>query len=321
MSRRWTGALRVALGIGVLGLVLLTIDLVATAGMLARADVALALAGVAGLTTVHLVPAAAWRLMLAIMAGYRLPWWRGVAAFYAAQAIGGVTPANVGGDVHRAVALRASGLGWSAAVAPVIVQRATSYAALAVLACLAVLVLAPITDLAGPLVTIGVSAAALVAFASWLALAPPSRLAGAGAWVVRRLGADEVQLEPAGGLRPAVTLGIASGLIFHAASIGFTLLLVLALDPAVPAVPALAAIAVARLSLAVPITPSGIGVQEGVLAVLFGSIGLAPQTAVAGLLLGRLALVLTTAIGAMIIVRGHRRVEADARPKAHPAVR
>ncbi len=59
----------------------------------------------------------------------------------------------------------------------------------------------------------------------------------------------------------------------------------------------------ARLSLAVPITPSGLGVQEGVLAALFASIGLAPETAVAGLLLGRLALVLTTGIGVLLLAR------------------
>ncbi len=58
-----------------------------------------------------------------------------------------------------------------------------------------------------------------------------------------------------------------------------------------------------RLSLAVPITPSGLGVQEGAAAVLFGSIGLAPGVALAALLLARLSLVLTTLIGVALLER------------------
>ena len=115
---------------------------------------------------------------------------------------------------------------------------------------------------------------------------------------------------------------LASGLAFHTLSIGLTLLLILALDPVIPLPVALAAITVARLSLAVPITPSGLGVQEGVLALLFGSVGLAPETAIAGLLLGRLALVLTTGIGVLLLAGSGRVPLAPERPVRHgPVVR
>lgn len=288
-------------------LVLVTVDPVAAASLLARANLLLVLLGVAGLTAVHLVAASAWRSMLSVMAGIRVPWARAIATFYAAQAIGGVTPANVGGDVHRAVALRSAGLSWTASVAPLIVQRATSYVALGVLSVVAVAVLASSSELALPLVAIGVLTAALVGLGAWLVLAPPPPLAGAGAWLLRRFGgAPGVELRRTVGLRRAIALGLGSGVAFHALSVGLTFLLILALDPVIPPVPVLAAITIARLSLAVPITPSGLGVQEGVLAVLFGSIGLSPGTAVAGLLLGRLALVLTTGIGVWLLARSDR---------------
>jgi uncharacterized membrane protein YbhN (UPF0104 family) len=64
-----------------------------------------------------------------------------------------------------------------------------------------------------------------------------------------------------------------------------------------------AALALARLSLAVPIAPSGIGVQEGALAALFILLGASPETAVAASLLGRLSLLTTTGIGLALIAR------------------
>ena len=116
----------------------------------------LLLVGVTGLTAVHLVPATAWWAMLPMLAGIRVPWSRAASTFYAAQAIGGVTPANIGGDVHRAVAVRGAGLSWATSVAPLIVQRATSYAALGLLSLLAVAVLVSSSALAVPLVAVGV---------------------------------------------------------------------------------------------------------------------------------------------------------------------
>lgn len=299
--------IRVLLGLVVLGLVLLTVDPTAAWRLLVRADPWLVGFGVVGLTVVHVVAASAWWSMLRIAAGVELPWRRAVATFYAAQAIGGVTPANVGGDLHRAVTLRGAGLGWGAAVAPLIVQRATSYLALALLAVAAIVVLAPMSDLPLPMVAIGGGTAVLISLAAWLVLSPPAVATGLRSWFVRRVdGAGGSDARLADGLGRSAVVGLASGLVFHALSIGLTFTLILALDPDIPALPALAALTVGRLSLAVPITPSGLGVQEGALAVLFGTIGLSPETAVAGLLLGRLALVSTTVVGAVLLARAGR---------------
>jgi len=71
----------------------------------------------------------------------------------------------------------------------------------------------------------------------------------------------------------------------------------------------LAAITIARLSLAVPILPSGLGANEAILALLFAGMSLSPQTALAALLLGRVALVLTTALGAGLLLFGERGIK------------
>ena len=63
--------------------------------------------------------------------------------------------------------------------------------------------------------------------------------------------------------------------------------------------------------MAVPLTPSGIGVHEAVLAGLFVAIGLPPGAALAALLLARGALVITTLLGAATFVRGRHDTGAS----------
>jgi uncharacterized membrane protein YbhN (UPF0104 family) len=309
--RRWRAPVaRAAAGLVILGLVLAGVDPGAVADRLARADLALAAVGVLGLTATHLMPAAGWRAILGTTNGVWLAWRSAVAVYYASQAIGGVTPANLGGDLHRAGTLRRSGHGWPAAVAPLLVQRATSYLALSILAAVALTFLASRTPLAGGMVVAGLAFAAAVGIGAWVLLAAPGPLGG---WRDRLIGQGAAAPTSLGG---ATLIGMGQGLAFHAAAIGLTGLVVLAVEPTAPIGPVLAALAVARLALAVPLTPSGLGVQEGAAAVLFAGIGLAPGVALAAMLLARLSLLLTTAIGVTLLQRREalpsERTAADA---------
>ena len=299
----WRRVGRAALGLAVLLAVMIGVDRAAIGDRLGQASFVLVVVGVLGLAVVHAVPAGGWRAILGTTTGVWLPWRSALGLYYAAQAIGGVTPANFGGDVHRAATLRGSGHGWSVAVAPLIVQRATSYLALSGLSLIALAVLAADADLAGTLVAIGGAFAGVVGLGAWLLLAPPGPLRGGHARLVRLVGGTE---EPGGGrvndLGAATMTGLLTGVGFHAISIGLTWLLVLAVDPGAPAAPVLGALTVARLSLAVPITPSGLGIQEGALAFLFASLGLAPDAALAAMLFARLSLLLTTGVGVALLL-------------------
>jgi uncharacterized membrane protein YbhN (UPF0104 family) len=310
----WRRVGRPALGVAVLVAVIVGVDPAAIGARLGQASFGLVLAAVLGLAAVHAVPAGGWRAILGTTTGVWLGRRAALGLYYTAQAIGGITPANIGGDVHRAATLRGSGHGWSVAVAPLIVQRATSYLALSGLSVLALAVLATRAEPAGTIVLIGGAFAAAVGLVAWLLLAPPRPLRGAHARLVRLIGGTG---EPDGGrvnrLGAATAIGLLTGVGFHSVSIGLTWLLVLAVDPGVPAGPVLAALTVARLSLAVPITPSGLGIQEGALAFLFAALGLAPDLALAAMLLARLALLLTTGIGVALLLQ--------ARPSAPPGVR
>jgi uncharacterized membrane protein YbhN (UPF0104 family) len=116
----------------------------------------------------------------------------------------------------------------------------------------------------------------------------------------------------------ALASGTSLALAFHLGSIAMVYLLVVALGGHADAGPILACIAVARLSILIPLSPSGLGFQEAALSLLFVQIGLTVEMALATALLNRLALLATMALGSTLIVSGQtgtltRRSEATQR--------
>ncbi|HEX3219872.1 MAG TPA: lysylphosphatidylglycerol synthase transmembrane domain-containing protein [Candidatus Limnocylindria bacterium] len=295
---------RYALGAIVLAAVLWALNPTEVSRTLAGSDLALVSVGLAVLVAMHAVVGAGWRWLIAQRTGERLPLGVALRAHYAAQAAGSITPGNLGADVHRAALLRRAGHGWSGAVEPIIVQRATSYLALSVLAGIGLVILSSSSELSRVAVFFGGGVAVILVAASWLLLTPTRRF-GALRARMRRLVDGESASAPDDAPRPTWRLmlgGIANGVVFHAGSVVATWLLVLAMNPQTPLWPMLAAITVARLSLAVPISPSGLGIQEGVLAALVSSIGLAPQPALAAMLVARLSTLLLASIGVTLLL-------------------
>ena len=294
-------AARVALAIGLVALVISTTDLAAVARALGGANPWIVFPALAGLAAVHLVSAGAWWWMGGTELRRRLGLVQATGIYYVAQALGAVTPANLGGDVYRVTRLRQAGMGWLSASAPVAVQRGTNYLALALLAFVAFAATTPSGNTA--LAMVGGLVAALIAIASAVLLSRPS-------WLRRRMPQVGGTTESRLGLR-VLGIGVFSGLLFHMLAIGATWAILVAVDPRLNTAAVLAAVAVARLAIAVPITPSGIGVQEGALAVLVAATGGPASAAVAGMLLARGGLLLTMVLGVVAWVAPRRR---------HPAV-
>ena len=298
---------RFALGLAILVLVLLAVDPAQVADALATADLRLVALGILGLTAMHAVAAAGWRWMIAQRSGLRLSWGAALRVHYAAQALGSVTPGNLGSDLHRASVVRQAGHGWPAAIEPIVVQRATSYLALSLLAGIGLVVVSATDELSRLIVLIGAGVAGLLLVVAWQLLRPMGPFRGLHAWLRRRVdggaadhGADEVTQAS----WPVLLIGLGTGLVFHAGSVALTWVLVAAVDPHTPVWPMVGAIAIARLSLAVPLTPNGLGVQEGTLATLLTAMQLPAQPALAAMLLARLSTVLLAAIGVALMVRG-----------------
>ncbi|MGH2462218.1 MAG: lysylphosphatidylglycerol synthase domain-containing protein [Candidatus Limnocylindria bacterium] len=308
--RRWN-LVRWAMGIAILVALVLTLDAAAIGALLATASLPLVIYAVAGLTALHLLGAATWRVLTRRLVGLQLDWWPTVRLYYAAQALGGFTPANVGSDAYRVIALRGAGESVRRSVLPILVQRATSYLAVSLLGAAALMV----ASRPAPF-TVGVTIGALVL--SGVALGVSS-LVSVGPGRLRSL--RERLLGPGDHDRRqmavAVGIGMALGLIFHLVGVVLTYLLVLAVEPAAATVAAVAAVAIARVSLLIPLTPSGLGVQEAALALLFIGIGLPAESAIAASLLSRLSLVLTAGIGAaaLLLPAGNTEIAAGRRSR------
>ena len=297
---------RFALGLAILVLVLLALNPAEVANALATADLRLVVVGILGLTVMHAVAAGGWRWMVDQRSGLRLSWGAALRVHYAAQALGSVTPGNLGSDLHRATVVRQAGHGWSAAIEPIVVQRATSYLALSLLAAAGLVVVSASDELSRFIVLTGAAVAGLLLVLSWQLLRPIGPFRGIHAWLRRRVdpSADAGADEGAQASWPVLLIGLGTGLVFHAGSVALTWLLVVAIDPQTLLWPMLGAIAIARLSLAVPLTPNGLGVQEGTLAALLTAMALPAQPALAAMLLARLSTVLLAAIGVALMVRG-----------------
>lgn len=312
--RAWN-LVRWAIGIVILVALVLTLDATDIGARLRAANLPLVVVGVAGLACLHLLGAATWRELTRRLVGIRLGWWPTVRLYYAGQALGGFTPANVGSDAYRAIALRGSGEGIRTAVLPIMVQRATSYLAVSMVGAAALLAVSRPTAF-----TVAVTIGALVISGAALGLASilsvrPGRLRPLRD---RLLGPGEHDRR---GLVGAVGIGLGLGVAFHAIGVGLTYVLALAVDPGAASLAALAAVAVARISLLIPLTPSGLGIQEAALALLFLGIGLPAESAIAASLLARLSLVLTTALGAAALMAPTGRITAAGKHPPADSVR
>ena len=293
-----------ALGAGILLILVLTLDTRAIAAQLAAANGLLVVLAVTGLAGAHVIGAATWRALAGRLDGAVLPWRTTIATYYAAQAVGGLTPANIGNDTYRVVALRRAGAGTGAAAAPIVVQRATSYLALGLLGMAAILVLTRPAAASSAMAGTAAVLAAVGAVSAVIVWRSP-------AWSFvphRRAFAD------------ALGIGMGLGLLFHLVGIGLSFALVVAVEPDAVALagPVLAAVALARATLLVPLTPSALGIQEAALAFLLAGLGLSPETALAASLLGRLGLVVTTVIGAICVARAGRIGSATGARSSRP---
>jgi uncharacterized membrane protein YbhN (UPF0104 family) len=297
---------RILVLLAIAAYLLYSVDLAGALERAGRANPLIVVVAVIVLTGLHGVAALNWRAIVSRLGGSPMTPGAAMRSYYASQAIGGITPANLGGDAYRVVAARSDGAYWGDAALSVLVQRATSFAALAVLGVVALAALPDVIDIAAPLIG---AAVALV-----VVLAVPVVV------LVRRHDrfADPARRQS---FTSATLVGLAGGLAFHAIAIVASYVLVIAVDPGASGLGILAAVTLARLSLAVPIAPSGIGVQEGALAALFILLGASPESAVAASLLGRLALITTTAIGLTLIARRPDRADASTLPMAAAAGR
>ncbi|MEP7040167.1 MAG: lysylphosphatidylglycerol synthase transmembrane domain-containing protein [Chloroflexota bacterium] len=296
-------AARWAFGLAIVGLLLLRLDAGAVARALQRVDFRLAAPAILGLIAIHLLGAVAWHDLSVRLARVRLRWWPTITHYYAAQAVGSLTPANLGADAYRLAAGRNPSAGWTTLLVPILVQRVTSQVALSLVA-LAALAVLPASASTLPVLLLGAGLLIGSSGVLWL-LRHPRLLGGISRLLPERLRPGlYTDAVPSRDWLAALTNGTSLALAFHLGSIAMVYGIVVALGGYRDPGPVLACIAIARLSILIPLSPSGLGFQEAALSVLFTQIGLTPELALATAILNRLALLGTMALGAALIVSG-----------------
>jgi uncharacterized membrane protein YbhN (UPF0104 family) len=301
--RRLVLAARWGLGFAIVAFLLLRFDVRAVAATLQHVDLRIALPAILGLVAIHLLGAVAWHDLSIRLAGVSLRWWPTITHYYAAQAVGSVTPANLGADAYRLAAVREPARGWATLLLPIVVQRVTSYVALSLVS-LAALVLLPHSASTLPIVIAG-GGLILLSLVVLVFVRRPHLFGWPMRLLPQRMRPDLTGTRlSARDWIASLASGMGFGLAFHVGSIAMVYLLVVALGWRGPAGPVLACIAVARLAILIPLSPSGLGLQEAALSVLFLQIGLPAEMALATAVLNRLALLATMALGAALMISG-----------------
>jgi uncharacterized membrane protein YbhN (UPF0104 family) len=295
LPRGFVIAVRWGIGLGLIGFLFVRLDAADVFAQVQDANLWLAVPAIIGLIAIHLVGAATWRAIVDRLSADPLSWGDTVRIYYVAQALGGLTPGNLGADVYRVVVHGPKGSALRSGLLPILIQRATSSAALAVLGLLAITALPQIGS-AGIVISATAIALAIVSAVLLTAMRLVPR------W--RETASAAPDPPGRGALAAGTLIGLAGALLFHASAIGLGMMLVLSVAPASDPVPFLVCLAIARLSLLVPIAPSGIGVQEGALTLLFVQIGLPAETALAAALLNRIGLLATIGLGGALFAIG-----------------
>lgn len=307
--------LRWGFGLGIVAALLWRVDAPTVVRHLQSVSWQLAAPAIVGLTAMHLVGAATWRYLSSSITGLKVPWGRAVALYYAAQAAGSVTPSNVGADAYRVYALGNDARQWHLALVPVVIQRASSYIGLLLLGVLSTLFV-PVPGGAWRLTTLLAGLLAVGAGVLWMMARVRFPEASRIGRLMSRLRRPWRQaVIPRTRLQGAVAMGVLLAILFHASCIALSYVLVMAVyGGPVPVAATIAAIVLARLAILIPISISGLGFQEGALAVLFPLVGIPAAAALTVSLLNRLALLVTICLGgALLVSRKARQTETSSK--------
>lgn len=297
---------RWVLGLGLVFLVGFSVHWNRLGEVFGQANWLVAVPGIVALIAVRGVAGWTWWLLLRRFANGKptIGAVEAVRVFYIAEALGSLTPMNVGNDLYRAHVTRSWQVGLRQALAPIVLQRLTSSIGIVVLGGLSVLAL-PLPVGAGRLLALvfaGLFAAGLVM------LGLPAARNG---WGLRKLGLPDITPRA---LAQGTLIGLALGLAFNLLGALLACVMAMALAADLPFPQLLAAILLARATILIPISVNGLGFTEGSLALLFPLVRGTPELGLGVALLQRVSWLVTIVVGAGLWMLG----AGPARPETPP---
>lgn len=253
-----------------------------------------------------------WLRLLSVL-GVKAPMGALLRWYLAGGFAGNLLPSDVGGDVVRGYLAGRAIDDKTAVWASILAERLTGLAGLALLAALAVIALPAALGWSPQLFIVGLALLA-VAGAVGVALLLRSRSTG---WrpLDRALATVRSVLTSYAGHPGDLLICLGYSLVYHLLTVVSLWLVLLSLAPETPIHAAFVS-PIAGLIGLLPLTPGGLGVREGALAVLLGRVGVDGSVALAAALISRMLLWLVALSGLPVLLaepgllsraRAHRR--------------
>ncbi len=247
---------------------------------------------------------------------------RTLLAFYlAGQFVGNVLPSTIGGDVLR-VSRAAKATGTSdVAFASVVIERLTGFVALPVLTVLGFVLEPSLREASDAWIAIAIAAATVGGFLVILVVAGSAQLAGRFArhqnWMrfigAIHVGVDRIRREPRRGVSVLV-----AALAYQVSVVVSVWCAVHTLGISLPNAAVLAFVPAVACAQVLPISLSGLGIREGLLALLLHPLGVPTGKAIGvGLLWYGMTLVVSL-LGAPAFAVGHRHDNQQDESSANP---
>lgn len=236
--------------------------------------------------------------------------------YFAGQFVGNVLPSTIGGDVLR-VTRSAKNIGSTeTAFGAVVLERLTGFVALPLL-CVCGFILDPsLLGTSTAWVALLVSGIALAALGTILFLAGHPRAAGRfqdhDSWT-RFIGAVHIGIGNLRRDRRRIAGVLGTAIVYQLSVIATVGFIVLTLDAGVPFAAIVAFVPVVAMAQVVPISLSGLGIREGMLALLLHPLGISTGHAVGIGLAWYATMLLVSLLGAPAFAVGHRAT-AEATP-------
>jgi uncharacterized membrane protein YbhN (UPF0104 family) len=275
-------------------------------------------AGLLLMSASFVVAAARWLRVLAVFEVH-VPLRRLCSHYLAGQFVGNVLPSTVGGDVLRIARVTKDTHSTEIAFASVVIERLTGFVALPLMIAIGFAARPDLLDYGRSWIALAIAGATVGFLALILLLAASPRLAGRFKhhenWMryigIIHIGIDRLRRDP----RDAIA-AVGAAIAYQACVVSAIYCAVHTVGLTIPNAAVLAFVPAVATAQVVPISLGGLGVREGMLALLLHPLGVTTGHAVAvGLLWYAMLLVVSLAGAPAFAVGGHHR---DRGSRRHP---
>jgi uncharacterized membrane protein YbhN (UPF0104 family) len=304
-------AIRVAIGLAVIGVLVARSDLHDLSNALGRASPGYIVAGAAAMVGFICVGAVRWLTFLRPL-GLGLPFPTALRMYFVGTFFNAFLPTGVGGDAYKAARLRKRGT-LAAAFASVFLDRFAGVVALATIGIAGVLARLAVGDHSRLVIGAAVaSVLIIVAAVALFVLAPRGEEGPEGRWGLRGKLRRTLQSVARGSRDPrAFRWGLVTGIVGQALALATHVALARALDLNISLAALAGTMVLAQVATTVPVTLNGLGFREATYVWSLGTYGIDHDAALAFAFLMLGMLLASSALGGVVYVTAGGEVKDE----------